>query len=129
MDRRKAVRLQSRAGGKTQIRDRFLSMRSAVSTNCPAFIRQVFSAVMSAAAAMILPTSTAPCRAETMSGALARAYAANPDLNQRRAGVRAADEDLPRASSAWRPTATATGQYGFNFLDFRTSGAAALRGR
>lgn len=115
--------MQSRAGGKTQIRDRFLSMRSAVSTNCPAFIRQVFSAVMSAAAAMILPTSTAPCRAETMSGALARAYAANPDLNQRRAGVRAADEDLPRASSAWRPTATATGQYGFNFLDFRTSGA------
>ena len=50
--------------------------------------------------------------AETMSGALARAYMGNPDLNQQRAGVRATDETLPQASAAWRPTATATGEYG-----------------
>ena len=67
-------------------------------------------------------------RAETMSSALARAYAGNPDLNQQRAGVRATDENLPRASAAWRPTATATGQLGYNYFDLRApaaSGAAA----
>jgi outer membrane protein len=63
--------------------------------------------------------------AETMSGALARAYAGNPDLNQQRAGVRATDETLPQASAAWRPTATATGQFGYNYFDLRTSGSAS----
>jgi outer membrane protein len=62
--------------------------------------------------------------AETMSGALARAYMGNPDLNQQRAGVRATDETLPQASAAWRPTATATGEYGYNYFDLRTSGGA-----
>src|ERR1700730_12847633 len=63
--------------------------------------------------------------AETMSGALARAYAGNPDLNQQRAGVRATDETLPQASAAWRPTATATGQYGYNYFDLHTSGGTS----
>jgi outer membrane protein len=52
-----------------------------------------------------------------MSSALARAYAGNPDLNQRRAGVRATDENLPRATSGWRPKVSATGQYGYNYFD------------
>ncbi|MCI0465733.1 MAG: TolC family protein, partial [Beijerinckiaceae bacterium] len=60
--------------------------------------------------------------AETMSGALARAYMGNPDLNQQRARVRATDENLPQASAAWRPTAIATGQYGYNYFDFLQSG-------
>ena len=63
-------------------------------------------------------------RAETMSSALARAYAGNPDLNQQRAGVRATDENLPRATSSWRPTAVATGQYGYNYFDLSAIGAA-----
>ena len=66
--------------------------------------------------------------AETMSSALARAYAGNPDLNQQRAGVRATDESLPQASAAWRPTATATGQFGYNYFDFRTSGGGTSGG-
>jgi outer membrane protein len=66
--------------------------------------------------------------AETMSGALARAYMGNPDLNQQRAGVRATDETLPQASAAWRPTATATGEYGYNYFDLRTSGGAGGSG-
>ena len=37
-------------------------------------------------------------RAETMSGALAKAYGYNPDLNQQRAATRAADEGVPRAT-------------------------------
>src|SRR3984893_16582366 len=63
--------------------------------------------------------------AETMSGALARAYAGNPYLNQQRAGVRATDETLPQASAAWRPTATATGQYGYNYIDLHSSGGTS----
>jgi outer membrane protein len=66
--------------------------------------------------------------AETMSGALARAYAGNPDLNQSRAGVRATDEDLPRASAPWRPTASATGQFGYNYLDIISSAPGAAIG-
>jgi len=57
-----------------------------------------------------------------MSSALARAYAGNPDLNQRRAGVRATDENLPRATSGWRPKVSATGQYGYNHFDLSTTG-------
>src|SRR3984893_7409437 len=64
-----------------------------------------------------LPPCASPGRAETMSGALARAYAGNPDLNQQRAGVRATDENLPRATSTGLPTATANAQYGYNHLD------------
>ncbi|HUI21290.1 MAG TPA: TolC family outer membrane protein [Methylocella sp.] len=63
--------------------------------------------------------------AETMSSALARAYTGNPDLNQQRAGVRASDENLPRASALGRPTLNASGQYGYNYLDFTASGAAS----
>ncbi|MGH6849296.1 MAG: TolC family outer membrane protein [Methylocella sp.] len=78
---------------------------------------------------MALPPSASPGRAETMSGALVRAYAGNPDLNQQRAGVRATDENLPRASAAWRPTANANAQYGYNRLDntFATGRLAPLR--
>jgi outer membrane protein len=60
-----------------------------------------------------------------MSSALARAYAGNPALNQQRAGVRATDESLPRASAAGRPTANATGQFGYNRFDLSTHGPAA----
>jgi outer membrane protein len=61
-----------------------------------------------------------------MSGALARAYQANPNLNQQRAGVRAQDENIPRATAAYRPTVAATAQYGFNNL--LESGGSALAG-
>jgi outer membrane protein len=64
-----------------------------------------------------LALSASPGASETMSGALARAYVGNPDLNQSRASVRATDEELPRASSRWRPTANITGQAGYNYLD------------
>jgi len=78
--------------------------------------------------AVFVLAATARGSAETISGALARAYLGNPDLNQQRAGLRATDETLPQASAGWRPTATVTGQYGYNYLDFRSSGAAAIGG-
>ena len=49
---------------------------------------------------------------ETMSGALSLAYKANPNLNQQRAGLRATDENLPRALALGRPTASGTVGYG-----------------
>jgi outer membrane protein len=42
-----------------------------------------------------------------MSGALARAYEANPELNSQRAGVRASDENVPKAKAGWLPNISA----------------------
>ncbi len=61
----------------------------------------------------------APAQAETISGALARAYAFSPDLGQQRASGRAADENVPRAASALRPqvNAQASGGVSRNSLE------------
>ncbi len=88
--------------------------------------RPVLAGIGGALIVMALPPSASPGRAETMSSALARAYAGNPDMNQQRAGVRATDETLPQASSTWRPTATANAQYGYNRLD-ETDASGKLR--
>lgn len=45
--------------------------------------------------------------AETLSAALARAYNSNPQFNSERAGVRAGDEDVPRALAGMRPKVAA----------------------
>ena len=92
-------------------------MRRAVLTRAHFSARPVLARIAGALVIMVLPPCASPGRAETMSGALARAYAGNPDINQQRAGVRATDENLPRATSTWRPTATANAQYGYNHLD------------
>ncbi|MGH6936433.1 MAG: TolC family protein, partial [Methylocella sp.] len=107
-----------------EIRDWFRSMRRAVLIRSHLNVRPVLAGIGGALIVMALPPCASPGRAETMSSALARAYAGNPDLNQQRAGVRATDEDLPRASARWRPSANAIGQYGYNYLDFASSGAA-----
>ncbi len=92
-------------------------MRGAALTLIYACVRLALAGFAGALIITVLPPGAAPGKAETMSSALARAYAGNPDLNQQRAGVRATDENLPRASSAWRPKASATGQYGYNYID------------
>jgi outer membrane protein len=51
-------------------------------------------------------------RAETLQGALAKAYGFSPDLGQQRAATRAADEGVPRATAGYRPTVTASGTTG-----------------
>ncbi|MEJ1970057.1 MAG: TolC family outer membrane protein [Rhizomicrobium sp.] len=53
-------------------------------------------------------------RAETLTlnEALALAYDTNPDLEGARAGVRAVDENVAIANSAWRPSVNASGSYG-----------------
>jgi len=100
-------------------------MRGAALTRSHFNVRPVLAGIGGALIVMALPPCASPGRAETMSSALARAYAGNPDMNQQRAGVRATDENLPRATSTWRPAANATGQFGYNYLDLMTSGASS----
>jgi len=47
---------------------------------------------------------TAPSSAETISGALAKAYQLNSNFNSQRAGVRVTDENVAIAKSGYRPT-------------------------
>ena len=56
-------------------------------------------AISAAAAAMSVSAS-----ADTLFGAMEKAYITNPTLNAARAGQRAADELVPQALSGWRPT-------------------------
>jgi len=55
-----------------------------------------------------LALAAPPASAETILGALAKAYENNPDLNAARAGLRATDEDVPIAKSGYRPNVAAT---------------------
>ncbi len=55
-------------------------------------------------------------RAETIQGALAKAYGFSPDLGQQRAATRALDEGVPKATAGFRPTvngnlAAGTGEF------------------
>ena len=96
-------------------------------TRCKAGARPVLVAI-ACVTAVTLPAFAPPCCAETMSGALVRAYSANPDLNQERDGARATDEGLPRAEAVGRPTVTGTGQFGYNYLDLTTPTTGAVGG-
>lgn len=49
--------------------------------------------------------STRACVAETMVGALAKAYLSNAELDEQRANVRVRDEDVPKARAGRRPRA------------------------
>lgn len=71
-----------------------------------------------AAAALLLLTSaiTAPVQAETLQGALAKAYASNPTLTGARAGQRATDENVPIQKASGRPAVDVTGSYSESIL-------------
>jgi len=47
-----------------------------------------------------------PANAETIAGALSKAYVGNPQLKADQARQRATDEQIPQAKSGWRPTVT-----------------------
>ena len=67
----------------------------------------------------------APASAETLFGALAKAYQFKSALNSARAGVRVTDENVPIAKSGYRPTLSST-----NSIAHRssTSGGAITTG-
>ena len=77
--------------------------------------RAVRCAALLAGVGALALLSAAPVAAETMSSALARAYVNSPDINQQRAGVRATDENIPKAKSGWLPKVNATAQAGFSY--------------
>src|SRR5271156_966888 len=51
-------------------------------------------------------------RAETIGGALIKAYLTNPDINSQRAAVRQTDEGVPQANAGYLPKISATGNLG-----------------
>lgn len=59
-------------------------------------------------AALVSSIALAPAHAETIAGALAKAYNNNSSLNSARAGVRVTDEGVPLAKSGYRPRVTGT---------------------
>jgi outer membrane protein len=83
-----------------------------------ALSRPVAAAILSAPAlvSVLVGAAGTPACAETISSALARAYAFSPDLNAQRAGLRATDENLPKAVAGYRPTLTAAGDLGYENL-------------
>jgi outer membrane protein len=83
--------------------------------------RKVFAAALLAATAL----SSTAASAETLFGALAKAYQLNSTLNSSRAGVRVTDENVPIAKSGWRPTIGASGNIDYTSSE-RTLGSARL---
>jgi outer membrane protein len=60
-------------------------------------------------------------RAETIDGALVRAYQNNPQLNAQRAQVRSTDEQVPQALSGYRPQISINAQAAGQYLDSLTT--------
>jgi len=56
-----------------------------------------------------------PARAETLTGAMAKAYTHNSDLNSARAGVRVTDENVPIAKSGMRPVIAGQGSADYTY--------------
>lgn len=83
--------------------------------------RNVFAAALLAATAL---TATA-ASAETLFGALTKAYQNNSTLNYERAGVRVTDENVPIAKSGYRPTIGATGSIDYTSTE-RSAGSARI---
>jgi outer membrane protein len=78
--------------------------------------RKLLAAALLAATAL---TSTS-ASAETLFGALAKAYQLNSTLNYGRAGVRVTDENVPIAKSGYRPTIGASGSIDYTATHERT---------
>lgn len=69
----------------------------------------ILAAVLFSATAL----SSVPSFAETISGAMAKAYQFNSTLNSGRAGVRVTDEGVPIAKSGYRPTILGIGNVSY----------------
>jgi outer membrane protein len=63
-------------------------------------------------AGLSLAAALGAAKAETIGGALIKAYLNNPDINAQRAQVRVADENVPKANAGYLPTAQANANAG-----------------
>ena len=66
--------------------------------------------------ALIVWAMVTGARAETLGGALIKAYLNNPDINTQRAAVRATDEGMPQANAGYLPTVTANANAGVSSI-------------
>jgi outer membrane protein len=77
---------------------------------------------------LLAQSALTPVSAETIDGALVRAYQTNPQLNAQRASVRATDENVPQALSGYRPRVAVTASGGYQYSDVISGiGPAAAR--
>lgn len=73
--------------------------------------------------ALAVASASVGCaRAETISGALARAYSTSPDINAQRANTRAIDENIGKTTAGYRPTVTGTSSIGRVYNETQGSG-------
>jgi len=86
--------------------------------------RNVFAAALLAATALTATVASA----ETLFGALTKAYQNNSSLNYQRAGVRITDENVPIAKSGWRPTVGASGNADYTSVSGATRRTTASVG-
>ena len=77
---------------------------------CGAASRRLLRAALLAGVGLTIGAGAG--RAETIGGALIKAYLTNPDINTQRAAVRVADENVPKANAGYLPTVEATGNIG-----------------
>lgn len=73
------------------------------------------------ASALLMSSALVPASAETIQGALAKAYKFNSTMNSERAGLRATDENVPQAKSGYRPTVGISGDFTYRSQNSRTS--------
>lgn len=84
-------------------------------------------ALLAGVALSVLGASAAS--AETLAGALTKAYSSNPDLNQQRAAVRVSDENVPRQMSGYRPRVNASADAGYQFTNSEFNNTFGQRNR
>jgi len=73
---------------------------------------RALAAVGLVSAGLSLAGALGAAQAETVGGALIKAYLNNPDINAQRAQVRVADENVPKANAGYLPTAAANANAG-----------------
>lgn len=84
--------------------------------------------VLLACTALVL-VGGAVAHADSLDGALARAYSAHPSLNAMRANVRAVDETVPQALSGYRPRVNATISASREWDEVRLPGSSGRGGQ
>jgi outer membrane protein len=80
-----------------------------------------------AAVVLLCQLAALPVRADTMEGALLRAYRNNPQLNAQRASVRVTDENVPQALAGYRPKAAMTFAGGGQFVNQLADGSVGKK--
>ena len=87
---------------------------------CHAMIRKAALSALLVALLVGGAATLGPAAAQSLEEALVRAYQNNPALQARRAGLRAVDEEVPKALAGWRPTVEAAGDIGTLYTDTKS---------